>query len=164
MSKRAQTSDLGTPMEKIIQAVPDAIINRPYEEPTKHWRYPENGVPFEMGARRPASYYYTTRRTGDAQMDLLSAMEGSDDLPLVNRLREDVKRWREQGYRGASEVTKDLLRHWANPERSRRIFFCQLEAAETMIYLLELRIPGRSSKTGFKNFDCSDEDLQLMLA
>lgn len=163
MSKRAQSSDLGTPMEKIIQAVPDAIINRPYEEPTKHWRYPENGVPFEMGARRPASYYYTTRRTGDAQMDLLSAMEGSDDLPLVNRLREDVKRWREQGYRGASEVTKDLLRHWANPERSRRIFFCQLEAAETMIYLLELRIPGRSSKTGFKNFDCSDEDLQLML-
>lgn len=149
--------------DQIVQAVPDAIINRPFDEPTKHWRYLESG-PYEASGRRPASYYFTTQRTGDAQTDLLSAMEGSDDLPLVNRLREDVRRWREADYRGASEVTKDLLRHWSNQTRSRRLFFCQREAVETIIYLLELRIPNRSSRTGFKNFECSDEDIQRLLA
>ena len=163
MGKRSQADATSSPLDKIVQAVPDAIINKPYDEPTKHWLYREAG-PYEMSGRRPASYYYTTRRTGDAQTDLYQALEGSDDLPLVNKLREDVRRWREVDYRGASEVTKDLLRHWANPDRPRRMFFCQREAAETMIYLLELRIPGRSTRTGFRNFDCADEDLKLMLA
>ena len=34
---------------------------------------------------------------------------------------------------------------------------CQKEAVETIIYLAELRIPGKSSRTGFKNFALSDE-------
>ena len=34
---------------------------------------------------------------------------------------------------------------------------------ETVIYLLELRFPGRSARTGFRNFECSDEDLQHLL-
>src|SRR5262249_22090579 len=101
-------------------------------------------------------------RTGEAQ-EALYAEENRDDLPLVNRLREDVKRWREADYRGASEVTKDLLRFWSRTDRYRRLFFCQREAVETLIYLLELRIAGRSRATGFQNFECSDEDLALLL-
>ena len=50
-------------------------------------------------------------------------------------------------------MTQELLRHWASDRRPRRLFFCQREAVETIIYLAELRIPGKSSRTGFKNFE-----------
>ena len=60
-------------------------------------------------------------------------------------------------------VTKDLLRHWAREDRPRRLFFCQREAVETIIYLAELRIPGKSSRTGFQKFPLSDEELGKLL-
>jgi len=90
--------------------------------------------------------------------------ESHDDLPLVNALRDDVRRWREAGWRGASNVTRELLRHWAREDAPRRLFFCQREAVETLIYLAELRMPGRSSRTGFKNFALSDADIGRLLA
>src|SRR4029077_2424724 len=83
---------------------------------------------------------------------------------LVNLLRDDVRRWRNTDYRGASTVTRELLRFWASPKRGRRLFFCQREAVETIIYLAELRIPGKSSRTGFKNFALSDDNLSRLLS
>ncbi len=145
-----------------VQAVDDPILSSPYVEPREHWLY-EGGVPRRTPGRRKAGYYYKTERTGSSQTELF-AEENRDDLPLVNALRDDVRRWRESGYRGASEVTKDLLRHWRDEKRSRRLFFCQLESVETLIYLLELRIPGRSSRTGFKDFELTDTDLRRLLA
>jgi type III restriction enzyme len=149
-----------------IQAVPDPILCNPYEEPNKYWKYPDQGQadqrPFVVPGRRQAGYHFKNKRTGDIQADLFME-ENWDDLPLVNRLRDDVRRWRESGYRGATEVTKDLLKHWMRADRARRLFFCQREAVETIIYLLELRIPGRASRTGFSKFECTDEDLQKLL-
>jgi type III restriction enzyme len=145
------------------QAVPDPILNTPYDEPTRHWLYGKDGRPSENPGRRRASYFYKTKKTGSAQQSLL-AEEESDDLPLVNRLRADVKRWRESGYRGASAVTKDLLTHWMRRDSVRPLFFCQREAVETAIYLLELVIPGRLGSTGFKNFEVGAEDLGRLLA
>lgn len=149
-----------------IQAVPDPILCSPYREPTEHWVYPTGEQadrrPYRQKGRRPASYWFKTARTGEAQRQLFQE-ENRDDLPLVNKLREDVRRWREAGWRGASEVTKDLLRHWTRDDRHRRLFYCQIEAVETVLYLLELRIPGLSGRTGFRNFDCPDDDLQRML-
>jgi type III restriction enzyme len=78
-------------------------------------------------------------------------------------LREDVGRWRESGYRGATSVTRELLRHWARADLPRPLFCCQREAVETIIYLAEIRIPGKSSKTGFQKFALSDENLRKML-
>ena len=146
-----------------IQPVDKPIICKPYDEPLDHWIYDtETGQASRAGKRRPASYWYKTERTGLAQRELF-AEEERDDLPLVNLLREDVRRWREADYRGASNVTKELLRWWANPKRGRRLFFCQREAVETIIYLAELRIPVKSSRTGFRNFALSEENLARLL-
>lgn len=145
-----------------VQAVENPILNSPYVEPTAFFEY-RDGVPAKAQGRRPASYWYKHQRTGGENQDLFQE-ENRDDLPLVNRLRADVKRWREADYRGASPVTRDLLRHWAREDRARRLFFCQREAVETVIYLLELRLAGRSTRTGFQNFECSDDDLRLMVA
>ena len=61
------------------------------------------------------------------------------EIPLVNQIRPHVKAWREAGYPGVSGITKHLLAHWTDPEEfeNRRFFFCQLEAAETLIWLTE---------------------------
>ena len=61
------------------------------------------------------------------------------EIPLVKRIRPRVRAWREAGYPGVTGITKRLLEHWTNPEEfdSRRFFFCQLEAAETLIWLAE---------------------------
>ena len=63
-----------------------------------------------------------------------------------------MKDWREAGYPGVTAVTKRLPDYWTDPEEFdiRRFFFCQLEAAETLIWLTEagerpragLDIPG----------------------
>lgn len=150
------------PGDQPVQAVSDPILSSPYDEPISHYTY-VSGIPSVTPGRRPASYWFKEKRAGTQQVDLF-AEEQRDDLPLINSLRADVKRWRESGYRGASHVTKDLLKWWSREDAPRRLFFCQREAVETLIYLLELRIPGMSSRTGFRNFDCSDEDLRLMLS
>jgi type III restriction enzyme len=128
-----------------IQPVDKPILCSPYVEPDQHWVYDRStGIPTRTQGRRPASYWYKTERTGSAQQQLaFMAEEDRDDLPLVNALRGDVRRWRESGWRGASETTKALLRHWWREDRLRRLFFCQLEAAETVIYLREMLAQGR---------------------
>ena len=143
------------------QAVSDPVINSPYEEPTQHWSY-RDGEPFQVPGRRPAMYWYRSKKLAGGQADIF-AEEQRDELPLVNRLRTDVKRWQESGYRGASRVTKDLLAHWHRQDSPLPLFFCQLEAAETLIYLLEMGIPGRLPSTGFQKFRVSPSDLAALL-
>ena len=100
-----------------IQPVAKPILCKPFEEPTRHWVYDtQTGDAREETGRRPASYWFKTQRTGSAQMSLL-AEEERDDLPLVNLLREDVKRWRKNEYRNATPVTRQLLAHWARSDR-----------------------------------------------
>lgn len=146
------------------QAVQEPVLNSPYREPDEHWRY-QDGVPSKVPGRRRAGYFYKAKedRVGGAQQELL-ASEQEDDLVLVNRLREDVKRWRESGYRGATAVTKELLDRWSAKKRERRLFYCQREAVETVIYMLEMAIPGRLTSTGFRNFKLGQEDLSLLLS
>ena len=129
-----------------IQPVENPILCSPYKEPAQHWLYDtKTGVPSKTPGRRPASYWFKTERTGGAQRDLF-AEEERDDLPLVNALRDDVRRWRESGWENASETTKKLLRHWWREDRGRRLFFCQVESVETIIYLREILALGKKPR------------------
>lgn len=60
-------------------------------------------------------------------------------IPLVNKIRKRVDEWRKAGYPGVSGITKRLLDYWNDAERrgGKRFFFCQLEAVETLIWLVE---------------------------
>jgi len=126
--------DLGIPVEPVEQP----ILCSPYEEPNEHWLYTRDRPrPERIASRRDASYWFRSVRAGSAQR-LLLPDEDVDDLPLVNALRYDVRRWRNSGWQNASETTKRLLRHWWRHDRPRRLFFCQLEAVETVLYLEEI--------------------------
>ena len=127
------------PPAEIRQLAVDAPIqNSPYAEPTRYWLY-EGGEPrLVTGLRRPAGYYFRPRTRGaEAQMSLV-ADEQFVEMELVNRLRHRVSEWRQAGWPKATPVTRRLLEHWSSPEHEPRLFFCQLEAAETLIWLAEV--------------------------
>ena len=67
------------------------------------------------------------------------------EIPLVNQIRSRVHEWRAAGYPGVTGITKRLLEHWRSPEEfeHRRFFFCQLEAAETLIWFTESPASGK---------------------
>ena len=101
-----------------IQPVEQPILCSPYEEPDAHWVYDtETGEASQHPGRREAGYWYKTQRTGTEQLQMRFVQEEErDDLPLVNALRADVKRWRESNYRNATNVTRELLNHWTREE------------------------------------------------
>ncbi|HUF70597.1 MAG TPA: hypothetical protein VMM79_18255, partial [Longimicrobiales bacterium] len=47
--------------------------------------------------------------------------------------------WREDGYPGVTRTTLELLQWWRRDGRQHRLFFAQVEAAETIIFLREAR-------------------------
>src|SRR5690606_13870726 len=88
------------------------IINSPYEEPARYWRYDRDTRTFSLAeGRRPAGYVIASE-TSQAFDDPGIFVE----IPLVNQIRPRVKAWREGGYPGATGVTRRLLEHWTDPE------------------------------------------------
>lgn len=74
-------------------------------------------------------------------------------LLLVPKIRGAVDAWREYGYPGASEVTRRLFEYWfeedheiAGFDAPFRYYFCQREAIETLVWLVEIAGP-RDVKT-----------------
>jgi type III restriction enzyme len=64
--------------------------------------------------------------------------------PLVLKIREEVDKWRDSDYEGASETTKLLLNFWFKEdhminEKLFKYYFCQREAIETLIFLYEVK-------------------------
>jgi len=66
-------------------------------------------------------------------------------LLLVTRIRAAVDAWREQGYPGASEVSRHLFGYWFEEDHEVsgfgvpfRYYFCQREAIETLVWLVEI--------------------------
>jgi len=109
------------------------IICGPYEKPKQHLSYNREIRKFELvDGRRRAGYIVATEDS-----------KAYDDpghfiaLEEVNKIRERVDKWRDAGYPGITTVTKELLEHWKNPDREPRLFFCQIEAIETLIWLIE---------------------------
>jgi type III restriction enzyme len=127
----ASTAVTPAPEGQVTEQNP--IINDPYLEPTRHWDFGE-GEPRIVEGRRPSGYLPAARPGEQLQItDQLILMD------QVNRIRERVREWREQGYPGATAITRELFDRWFDPEREpgTRPFFAQQEAIETIAFLTE---------------------------
>lgn len=128
-----------------INAVKEPIINLPYEEPQWHYHIEEGKEPEKRTGRRPASYFFrvpdrAARGLAQQQQDTLfdEDIKGEEYLlDLANLLRQRVQEWRDRDYQGATRTTRELIELWRAEDRAQPLFFAQLEAAETAIFLVE---------------------------
>ncbi|HEY1422256.1 MAG TPA: DEAD/DEAH box helicase family protein [Candidatus Acidoferrum sp.] len=119
-------------MQKTIDQL---IINSPYEEPREYWKYDRESRLFSrVAGRRPPGYVRASESSKTFDDPGIFV-----ELSLPKQIRPRVNAWREKGYPGVSGITKRLLEYWRDPEQreNRRLFFCQLEAVETLIWLTE---------------------------
>jgi type III restriction enzyme len=120
--------------------VPSPILNSPFEEPKKHWVIEPNKPAVEMPGRRKAGYWYRDPAARDFSSESVRGVW--QELPLVNLIRERLTAWLPlalRGEGGVSRTTMELLQYWRREGREKRLFFAQLEAAETIIFLSEAR-------------------------
>lgn len=122
--------------------IENPIINAPFEEPRRHFRFDEAGITNEViEHRRVSSYFMPIAKARKRSTQLAFETEWTRDRieknREINRIRERVGLWRKGGYPGVAPMTRRLLEYWTHPERDKRLFFCQIEALETVIYLTE---------------------------
>lgn len=130
------------------------ILNSPYGYPSLHWELDEKGQPTQqiVESRRASSFISPIpkprRHHGEQTTLALDEVEDlSDDgqryrhSELINSVRREVDVWRRlppAQWRVTPETAR-LLEHWRNHKFAGvRPFFCQVEAAETAIWLTEV--------------------------
>jgi type III restriction enzyme len=118
--------------------VEQPILSSPFEEPPEHWWIEEGRLPERRAGRRPAGYFYRDPLAPPADDEGFTRGVWIE-LEAVNRIRERLAQWRSEGYPGASRTTSELIEYWRREGREWPLFFAQLEAAETVIFLKEAR-------------------------
>lgn len=118
----------------MMSQIPNLIICNPYDVPSRHWRYDRLKRKFDLiPERRPAGFLVASKDS-----KIFDDPGEFHELELVNKVRNRVDEWRTRGYPNVTGVTRNLLDFWREPtKRENRFFFCQLEAIETLIWLVE---------------------------
>lgn len=133
------------------------ILNSPYERPARHWELDETGQPTQqlVETRRRAQFITpipkpkkqkkSPKQEGfvfDEGEGLSTKTQQYDPTSIINEVRSHVDAWRTLPNPGQWQVTPEtarLLQHWRHYGFSGvRPFFCQVEAAETAIWLTEV--------------------------
>ncbi len=124
--------------------IDNPVINGPFAEPARHFRFTDEGITNEIVESRRVSQYFVPiakpRKKGSKQLqfDTEWTQDRIEENELVNRIRSRVRIWREGGYVGVTPTTARLLAYWTDPQREKKLFFCQIEALETAIYIVEV--------------------------
>ena len=122
--------------------IENPILNSPFSEPTRHYRFDDDGITDVIVEDRRVSSYFipiAQPRKKGKQLEIETEWIKSRIKPNdeVNRIRARVRIWRELGYPGVTPTTARLLAYWTDSSRERKLFFCQIEAVETAIYITE---------------------------
>jgi len=134
------------------------ILNSPYEPPSRHHALDADGQPLDVppvDGRRKSELITPVpkprkRRGGAKQGEFgfgsdtgpSTAEQEYNPTPIINEIRQHVASWRalpNPADWGVTPATARLLTHWRTFEfETVRPFFCQVEAAETAIWLTEV--------------------------
>ena len=147
----------------------EPILNSPYVEPGRHHALDGEGQPTDLppvDGRRPSAHISpvpkprkrrSRKSDGDQQTLGLYAADGISSeeqeynpTPIINDIRSHLKLWRaipNPRDWGVTPATARLLQHWRSHEfQGVKPFFCQIEAAETVIWLTEVARKNKSYK------------------
>jgi type III restriction enzyme len=142
------------------------ILNSPYECPQRHWELDSQGQPTQqiVESRRRADFVTPIpkpkKRKGkaapqqnfvfDEGLGLSTREQQYDPTSVINEVRGHVDRWRAWPNPNEWQVTPEtarLLQHWRHHAFAGiRPFFCQVEAAETAIWLTEVAPLSKAGK------------------
>lgn len=97
-------------------------------------------IPDRLAHLKPDAYLF--KKTAE-EYEVIEGRRPTKML-LVNCLRGEVDRWRDDGYPGASHVTQRLFQFWFEEDHlvngePFHYYFGQREAVETLVYLVEVR-------------------------
>ena len=151
----------------VTQFFEQPILNSPYKYPSQHWELDSEGQPTHriVGNRRSAEFFTPIpkprKRRGAQQGFVLDEGQGLSTenqqyaavAEVVNGIRQQVDAWRtlpnERDW-GVTPETARLLKHWRHHAfTGLRPFFCQVEAAETIIWMTEVAPRGGPPARGF---------------
>src|SRR5688572_23519768 len=119
--------------------IENPILNRPFAAPERHFRFDDEGITDEIvDGRRPSSYFMpipkAKKKGGQLVFDEWTG-DRIEENRLINQIRGRIDRWRQLGWPEVTPTTRALLEYCTDPERQRRLFFCQVEALETAIHI-----------------------------
>jgi len=130
-------------MKQVV--IENPVLNSPFEEPKRHFKFTEQGLTDEIVEGRRVSSYFVPiprpKKLSPKQKSFGSEWTADriEENLFINQLRERVALWRRGVYtRALTRTTARLLEYWSRPDRERSLFFCQIEALETAIYLTEV--------------------------
>ena len=134
----------------MADVIENPILNSPYRMPTRHFAFDDDGITSAISeGRRPSSFFIPIaqpkKKGPTAQLTLAGEGWTAERLTpndFINRVREQLEVWRRSGRPGMTAVTRELLEYWTAPDRTNPLFFCQVEALETAIFLTE--VAGRT--------------------
>ncbi len=124
--------------------IENPILNSPYCEPGRHWKFEDYGISDQIVEGRRISSYFVPiaqprKKTKDNQLllDTEWTQDRIEENVFINKVRQRVNLWRQGGYSFITRTSRRLLEYWTDPEREKKLFFCQIEALETIIYIAE---------------------------
>ena len=101
-------------------------------------------IPGRRPWEKPTSYLVKDDKVPTGWREETSGRRPSR-LLLVTKIRSAVDAWREKGYPGASDVARQLFAYWFDEDHEVagfpapfRYYFCQREAIETLVWLVEI--------------------------
>lgn len=135
------------------------ILNSPYERPLRHWELDETGLP------KPKKRKSAPKQEGfvfDNGQGLSSKEQQYDTTSIINEVRGHVESWRALPNPNQWQVTPEtarLLQHWRHHKFSGiRPFFCQVEAIETAIWLIEVAPQSKYGKRILDHLAAANRD------
>jgi type III restriction enzyme len=123
--------------------IENPVINSAFDQPSRNFVFTEDGITNEIAQERRRSSYFIPippPKKGGVQALLPGSWtaERLRENDFINNVRSRVDAWRDGGSVGITRTSRNLLDHWRNPDRERRLFFCQVEALETAMFLTEV--------------------------
>src|ERR1035437_8634565 len=105
------------------------------------------------------------RKTDASQKDMFNIQEQLSTAACVPAIREAVKAWRADKYKGITETTRELLNFWFNTDHVLRngnnfhYHLAQREAIETLIFIFEVK-KIRNRKDLLESYAFTTKDLR----